>query len=67
MTETFSKAIEAARKIRQRNPDILIIIGGHHISALPQKLSPEFDIGVIGEGENILLELMKTFIYKGFS
>jgi anaerobic magnesium-protoporphyrin IX monomethyl ester cyclase len=39
-----------------------ILIGGHHISALPGHLSSShFDIAVIGEGEQTVLELLEAF------
>ena len=42
-----------------------ILIGGHHISALPQHLSSShFDIAVIGEGERTVLELLQAFQSK---
>ena len=42
------------------------LIGGHHISALPQHLSTSnFDIAVIGEGERTVLELLQAFHQKG--
>lgn len=39
-----------------------ILVGGHHISALPQHLAgSHFDIAVIGEGEQTVLELVSAF------
>lgn len=46
---------------------ILTIVGGPHITALPEKTLkefPDFDIGVIGEGEETLVELLQTLDYK---
>lgn len=44
---------------------IPILVGGHHISALPQHLaSSHFDIAVIGEGEQTFLELLEAFQVK---
>lgn len=45
--------------------DAPIILGGPHITSLPHKLSEHIDIGVIGEGEETMLELMKLFDEKG--
>lgn len=38
-----------------------IIVGGPHVSGLPSSLGPEFDIGVIGEGEETMAELVRLF------
>lgn len=37
---------------------IPIVVGGPHISALPETLVPSFDVGVVGEGEQTFLELV---------
>lgn len=42
-----------------------ILLGGAHITVLPTSLYPEFDIGVIGEGEETLTELVRLFEQKG--
>ena len=42
-----------------------IIIGGIHISMLPSSLSPDIDVGVIGEGEETILELLELFLKEG--
>ena len=39
-----------------------LIIGGPHITALPEQIeSSNFDIGVVGEGEETFLELLKYY------
>ncbi|MDY6966235.1 MAG: radical SAM protein [Halobacteriota archaeon] len=45
--------------------DIPVIIGGPHISALPSQLSPGMDVGVIGEGERTVLEIIRFFEEHG--
>ncbi len=43
----------------------ITLIGGPHITSLPHQL-PEFvDVGVVGEGEQTLLELMQIYLEKG--
>lgn len=42
--------------------EIAVIIGGVHISTLPHTLTKEMDIGVINEGEETIVELMKVFM-----
>jgi radical SAM superfamily enzyme YgiQ (UPF0313 family) len=51
-----------AREIKREIPNSLIIIGGGGITAQPKEVMqkyPEFDIGVIGEGEETIVELVK--------
>ncbi|MCU0645357.1 MAG: B12-binding domain-containing radical SAM protein [bacterium] len=43
----------------------IILAGGPHITCLPHKLSRFTDIGIIGEGEQTLLELMHVYLAKG--
>ena len=42
-----------------------VIIGGFHITELPENLPPEADVGVLGEGEYTLLELVRLFRSEG--
>ncbi|HPZ08428.1 MAG TPA: radical SAM protein [Candidatus Eremiobacteraeota bacterium] len=60
----FHKAIEAAQKIKD-NLNIPVLIGGPHITILPEILPDVFDIGIIGEGEETVLELIKVFLEDG--
>lgn len=41
------------------------LIGGPHITCLPQELDPHADIGVVGEGEETLLELLQLYLDDG--
>ncbi|MDD5021375.1 MAG: radical SAM protein [Endomicrobiaceae bacterium] len=61
-TFSFSSAKELAKQIKIAKPDIKIVIGGSHVSAVPEDvLSNEcFDFGVIGEGELTFLELIQN-------
>lgn len=54
-------AIEGSKHMRAALPDTPIILGGPHISALPAGLHSTMDIGVIGEGEHILVDLVNLF------
>ncbi len=50
-----------AHEIKQISPGTKVIIGGCHVSAIPEKALnefPDFDIGVIGEGEYVLLDVV---------
>lgn len=68
MTVGILRAAELARQIKQKKPDITTIIGGAHVTAVPiETLTrfPQFDIGVIGEGELTIVELIETLESKG--
>jgi len=61
-TSAFMDAIRIAKKVKGRFPDVKILLGGAHISALRQEVMAKFpiiDFGVVGEGENTLLKLME--------
>ncbi|PIQ29140.1 hypothetical protein COW36_17890 [bacterium (Candidatus Blackallbacteria) CG17_big_fil_post_rev_8_21_14_2_50_48_46] len=63
-TETFEHVMRHARWLKRMAPEIPIIVGGEHISAAPESLPEEVDIGVIGEGEITLRELMELYLNK---
>lgn len=46
--------------------DVPVLIGGTHISVLPQNLTENMDVGLIGEGEQMLTELMLLYEKSGF-
>ena len=56
MTATFERALAAARAARQRG--IPVMIGGVHITLLPACLSADMDVGVVGDGEATIVDLM---------
>jgi|TARA_B100001971_G_C18241228_1_gene571076 radical SAM superfamily enzyme YgiQ (UPF0313 family) len=60
MSHYYKEAIDTAQRIKQDN-DCYTFIGGVHISSLPNSLSPNFDVGVIGEGEDTLRDLLKLY------
>jgi len=60
-TMTIHDAASLAKLVKDNCKDIIILIGGPHLSAVPQEtmnLFPQFDIGVIGEGELTVKELL---------
>ena len=70
MTPQFCRAANLARELEKLFPDILIIIGGHHASILPEdtlKDNPCFDILVHGEGEETALEILNHYKVKGWN
>ncbi|MBU0467043.1 MAG: B12-binding domain-containing radical SAM protein [Nanoarchaeota archaeon] len=63
MTINYPDAVDFASKIKKRK-DIPIILGGVHISTLPASLKKCFDVGVIGEGEETISELLSLYLKK---
>jgi len=60
MTPLIKTAAKMAAIVKDHNPDMLTIVGGPHVSAIPERTLAEFasfDLGVIGEGENTLAEI----------
>lgn len=63
MTIEYAQAIEFAKELKKRL-NVPIILGGVHISTLPTSLHSSFDMGVIGEGEETLLDILKLYNQK---
>lgn len=60
-TVAIHNAGNLARQLKDANRDWVIIVGGPHVTAVPEKTMcafPAFDIGVIGEGETTTVELL---------
>lgn len=60
-TSSFPDGVRIAKIIKETYPNIKIIFGGVHISALKEKLLKEYsqiDFGIIGEGEESFLNLI---------
>lgn len=56
-----------ASKLKKQKPDLITILGGSHLSALPEvtlKHYSVFDFGIAGEGEDSLLELVSVLEVK---
>ncbi len=57
-------ASEIALKIKAQCPAIKIIVGGPHVSSMGVETIerfPEFDVAVVGEGEEIIVRLLKAW------
>lgn len=61
VTPSYKKSLNLAKKIKAINKHIPIILGGPHVTSMPDRLDKTFDIGVIGEGEETFLELLKIY------
>jgi len=58
VTPAFPNAIKLA-KFFKKHLSALLVIGGHHITGIPQLFSEPFDIGVMGEGEGALADIVE--------
>ena len=67
VTLDIYSAAQLAHKIKQRIKNITIILGGVHLTAVPRETMEkftQFDIGIIGEGETTLLEVIQALNEK---
>jgi radical SAM superfamily enzyme YgiQ (UPF0313 family) len=66
-TPTFLTAKEIAKAVHQISAKSIIVIGGPHVTALPEEvgLCDCFDIGIVGEGEITFLELVRHISESG--
>lgn len=63
-SQNYGLAIERARLLRQRT-GAKLILGGAHVSCLPESLDPAFHCGVVGEGEDTFHHLMRVLEKTG--
>lgn len=66
-SQEYEQAIQIARTIKRKKRNIITVLGGHHITYLPETLTEDFDIGVRGEGEQTFFELINYFQENGFT
>ncbi len=62
-TQNFASARNVAAIARRVNPKAIIVLGGPHASMAGRTAladAPDFDIAVVGEGEQTLVELLKA-------
>lgn len=60
VSQNYNYAKEYANLARMSN--VPVIIGGVHISMLPESLSEDMDVGCVGEGEKTIVELFDLFL-----
>ncbi len=65
VSQNFNHAIRHAKLARRYG--LPTMVGGVHVSIIPESLSEDMNVGCIGEGELTVVELMKVFQkHKGF-
>lgn len=62
VTQNYNLACQYARLAKKYN--LLVIIGGVHISMSPASLTEDMDVGVLGEGEETICDLVELFLIK---
>lgn len=65
MTNEIKAAALLAKMVKAKNPKIITVIGGVHVTAIPKRTMeefPEFDYGVIGEGEQIFENFLRELL-----
>jgi anaerobic magnesium-protoporphyrin IX monomethyl ester cyclase len=61
-TQNYNRAIDYAKIAKSY--ELPVICGGVHITMLPSSLTKDMDIGVIGEGEKTICDLLNLFLEK---
>ena len=60
VSQVIQDARDFAKKCKEK-VGCLTVLGGYHVTGIPQKLPEEFDIGVLGEGERTFAEIVSLF------
>lgn len=60
VSQNYERAKEYARYAKEHGA--VVMIGGVHISAMPQTLTDDMDVAVIGEGEDAICDLMAVYL-----
>lgn len=60
MTETYPNALAIARRVKDVDPSIVVVMGGAHPSILPEDVVMEdpVDYVIVGDGEKAMVELV---------
>ena len=62
-TAAVENAAKIAHAVKEKSPATLVLVGGPHITALPEETFrrfPDFDCGILGEGEAALVDLLEA-------
>jgi anaerobic magnesium-protoporphyrin IX monomethyl ester cyclase len=52
-------------KLKVLNPNVKVVVGGHHFSALPETMNKQIDYVVVGEGEKAFLDILENKVASG--
>ncbi|MHB8050549.1 MAG: B12-binding domain-containing radical SAM protein [Coriobacteriia bacterium] len=66
MTETYPNALAIARRLKEANPTIAVVLGGAHPSIMPHEVLSDdaVDFVVVGDGESAIVRLV-SFLESG--
>ncbi|MFC1488418.1 B12-binding domain-containing radical SAM protein [Thermodesulfobacteriota bacterium] len=65
VSQNFNLAMRHAKLAREHG--LPTMIGGVHVSILPESITEDMNVGCVGEGELTIVELLKVFVrHKGF-
>lgn len=65
LTPRFPTVVRLARELKSRDPDVVTIAGGPHVTGSPAACMHDgISYGIIGEGEEALLELLNALDRK---
>jgi radical SAM superfamily enzyme YgiQ (UPF0313 family) len=64
VSENYHLAREFATELKKAL-DVPLVLGGVHVSMLPDTMTADFDVGVIGEGEQTFVELLRHIRERG--
>src|SRR6185436_20109940 len=63
-TVVMPNATRLAEAIQHALPDVVVVLGGKHVTAIPEdvhaRTHPAVDLSVLGEGEDTLLEIVEV-------
>jgi anaerobic magnesium-protoporphyrin IX monomethyl ester cyclase len=62
-TVTFDTCKKLGLGLKAALPQVPIVLGSYHVSLVPEEAmaNPQFDVGVIGEGEETMLDLIEHY------
>lgn len=63
LTPMYGRSVEVVRILKERFPDMKVVVGGAHPTILPRETlekNSEIDFAVLGEGEAVMVLLLKA-------
>ena len=62
-TVSFETTRRLAAELKAKLPDVPIVLGSYHVTLVPDEAMEDrnFDIGVLGEGEHTMLEVVNYY------